>query len=114
MHNRIVIRNNIIDNTGCDGIRTIAYRNVLVEHNTIFRVGNYTMGDEAKFIAACFPQQCGKTIWQYNEIAYTAPTNPPYGTMDSQAFDIDHDCTGTHLFQYNYSHDNSLFVDFHH
>jgi hypothetical protein len=27
--------------------------------------------------------------------------------MDSQAFDIDHDCVGTHIFQYNYSHDNA-------
>jgi hypothetical protein len=107
LHNHVIIRGNLIDNTGCDGIRTIASKNVLVENNRVFRVGNYTMGEEALYIAACFPQHCGNTTWQYNEIAYTAPTYPGAGDMDSQAFDIDHDCIGTHIFQYNYSHDNT-------
>lgn len=106
MNDRLIIRNNLIENTGCDAIRTIAAKNILVEYNTVYHCGNYTLGEEPQYIAACFPQQCGNSIWQYNEIAYTAPTKPPAGDMDSQAFDIDHECVGTHIFQYNYTHDN--------
>ena len=107
LNTNVVIRNNLIDNTGCDAIRVVATDGALVEHNTIYRTGANTRGYEAEFIAAAFPQQSNNTTWQYNEIAYTASTAPSTGDLDSQAFDIDWGCGGKHIFQYNYSHDNA-------
>lgn len=106
MHDSVIIAGNLIDNIGADGIRVIASKNVLVEHNTVHRCGANNAGMELNYIAACFPQQCVNTLWQYNEIAYTAHSNPSVGDEDSEAFDIDWGCGGTHTFQYNYSHDN--------
>ncbi len=106
MHDSVTIAGNLIDNIGADGIRVIASKNVLVEHNTVYRCGANNAGMELNYIAACFPQQCVNTLWQYNEIAYTAHSNPSVGDEDSEAFDIDWGCGGTHTFQYNYSHDN--------
>lgn len=106
MHANVVVRGNRIDNIGADGIRMIACRDLLVERNTVYRCGRNNMGMELNYIAACFPQQCKTTVWQHNEVAYTAHSNPPVGDEDSEAFDIDWGCAGTHVFQYNYSHDN--------
>jgi hypothetical protein len=106
MHQKVIVRNNLIDNIGADGIRMIGCRDLLVEHNTVFRCGKNNQGMETNYIAGCFPQQCKNTTWQYNEVAYTDHSNPPVGDEDSEAFDIDWGCAGTHIFQYNYSHDN--------
>ncbi|MBD3243351.1 MAG: hypothetical protein GF331_22365 [Chitinivibrionales bacterium] len=106
MHDSVTIAGNLIDNIGADGIRVIASKNVLVEHNTVYRCGANIAGMELNYIAACFPQQCVNTLWQFNEIAYTAHSNPSVGDEDSEAFDIDWGCGGTHTFQYNYTHDN--------
>lgn len=108
MHQGLVIRRNRIENTGCDAIRVVCWRDVLVEHNIIDRAGANTRGYEAAWIAAAFPQQSVDTVWQFNEISRTAPTVPTGpGDLDSQPFDIDHHCGGTHVFQYNYTRDNA-------
>lgn len=101
------VSNNLIQNTGCDAIRVVGWNKALIEYNKIYNVGHNTRNYEASFIAAAFPQQSIDTVWQFNEIAYTKGTNPGEDSdMDSQAFDIDHHNGGTHIFQYNYTHDN--------
>ncbi|WP_029191529.1 hypothetical protein [Paenibacillus elgii] len=101
------VSRNLIQNTGCDAIRVVGWNKALIEYNNIYYVGHNTRNYEASFIAAAFPQQSIDTVWQFNEIAYTKGTNPGEGRdMDSQAFDIDHTNGGTHIFQYNYTHDN--------
>ncbi len=106
MHRRTVIRGNTIRDIGADGIRLIAMNGALVEHNVVDGCGAFTRGQNPGYIAACFPQQCKDTTWQFNEVARTAHGDVPSGDEDGQAFDIDWGCAGTHIFQYNYTHDN--------
>jgi len=91
----VVIRKNLLEDIGGDGIVPIACDKCIVERN-VLRGGGRRCRD-----AACgiWPWSCDSTIIQFNEVS---------GMMspeDGEAFNSDWNCRNT-LIQYNYSHDN--------
>lgn len=91
----VVIRNNVLEDIGGDGIVPIACDKALVERN-IIRGGRMRCDDYA---AGIWPWSCDNTTIQYNEVSGM------HGTKDGEGYDCDYNCQNT-LFQYNYSHDN--------
>ena len=91
----VVIRNNILDDIGGDGIVNVATDGALVEHNVVShasqRSQNYNVG--------IWPWSADNTIIQYNEVYGTK------GQHDAEGFDSDWNSRNT-IIQYNYSHDN--------
>ena len=92
----VVIRNNLLEDIGGDGIKVWGCENALVEYNRLTK-GRQRCDDYA---AGIWPWSSDGTIIQFNEVSGMK------GTRDGQAFDSDGNCRGT-LFQYNYSHDNA-------
>jgi len=91
----VVIRNNLLEDIGGDGIVPIGTDGCLVEYN-IIDGGRMRAQDYA---AGIWPWGCTNTVIQYNEVSGMK------GTRDGQGFDCDYECSGT-IIQYNYSHDN--------
>jgi len=91
----VVIRNNLLEDIGGDGIKIWGSNGALVEHNTI-RGGRMRAQDAA---AGIWPFDSDDTIIQFNDVAGMK------GTRDGQGFDSDYRCHRT-VIQYNYSHDN--------
>ena len=91
----VVVRGNVLEDIGGDGIVPIACDGALVERN-IVRGGRMRALDAA---AGIWPWSCDNTVIQHNEVSGMR------GTRDGQGFDSDWNCTNT-LIQYNYSHDN--------
>jgi hypothetical protein len=91
----VVIRGNLLEDIGGDGIVPIGCDGALVEHNTL-RGGRQRANDHA---AGIWPWGCKNTVIQFNEVSGMR------GTLDGQGFDSDYECSGT-IIQYNYSHDN--------
>ncbi|MHC4508142.1 MAG: right-handed parallel beta-helix repeat-containing protein [Planctomycetota bacterium] len=91
----VVIRGNLLEDIGGDGIKPWGSNGALVEYN-IVRGGRMRCLDAA---AGIWPWDCDDTIIQFNEVSGMK------GTRDGQGFDSDYRCRNT-LFQYNYSHDN--------
>ena len=94
-HLNVVIRGNLLEDFGGDGIVPIACDGALVEHN-VLRGGRQRCDDYA---AGIWPWSCDNTVIQFNEVSGMK------GTKDGQGFDSDWNCRNT-LIQYNYSHDN--------
>ena len=92
---RVVIRNNLLEDIGGDGIKVWGCDGARVEHNRL-RGANQRAPD---YSAGIWPWSSDHTLIQFNEVSGVK------GTRDGQAFDSDGNCHGT-LFQYNYSHDN--------
>lgn len=92
---RVVIRGNLLEDIGGDGIKIWGSNGALVEHNVI-RGGRMRCDDYA---AGIWPFASDDTIVQFNEVSGMK------GTKDGQGFDADYNCRRS-LFQYNYSHDN--------
>ncbi|HXK59638.1 MAG TPA: right-handed parallel beta-helix repeat-containing protein [Acidobacteriota bacterium] len=92
---RVVIRNNLLEDIGGDGIKPWGCDGAIVEHN-ILRKARQRCEDYA---AGIWPWNCDNTLIQFNEVSGVK------GTKDGQAFDSDGFCHNT-VFQYNYSHDN--------
>ncbi|RPI27883.1 MAG: right-handed parallel beta-helix repeat-containing protein [Acidobacteria bacterium] len=92
---RIVIRKNLLEDIGGDGIKPWGCDGTLIEHNVI-RGGRQRCRDYA---AGIWPWLSDNTVIQFNEVSRMK------GTKDGQAFDSDGFCHNT-VFQYNYSHDN--------
>ena len=93
----VVIRNNLLEDIGGDGIVPVACDGCIVEHNVLRGCGKrFPPGDAA---AGIWPWSCDNTIVQYNEVSGQS------GYWDSQGFDSDWNCRNT-IIQYNYSHDN--------
>lgn len=92
---RVVIRRNVLEDIGGDGIKPWGCDGALVEEN-VLRGGRQRCDDYA---AGIWPWNCANTIIQFNEVSGMK------GRKDGQAFDSDGYCTNT-VFQYNYSHDN--------
>jgi hypothetical protein len=92
---RVVIRGNLLEDIGGDGIKTWGCDGALVEHN-ILRGGRTRCADYA---AGIWPWDCDDTLIQFNEVSEMK------GTKDGQGFDADYRCRRS-VFQYNYSHDN--------
>ena len=91
----VVIRGNLLEDIGGDGIVPIGTEGCVVEYNKI--VGGRLRSQD--YAAGIWPWGCKNTIIQYNEVTGMK------GTLDGQAFDSDYECSGT-IIQYNYSHDN--------
>lgn len=92
----IVIRNNVFEGIGGNGLIVRAAVAPLVEHN-LFRYCGKKLSGNAMFFAFC-----DDAVGQYNE-AYEEVYEP--GETDAAGFDIDIQNKRT-VFQYNYSHDN--------
>jgi hypothetical protein len=91
----VVIRNNLLEDIGGDGIKLWGSDGGLVEHN-VLRGGRMRCQDAA---AGIWPFDCDDAIIQFNEVSGMK------GTKDGQGFDSDYLCHRSVL-QYNYSHDN--------
>ncbi len=91
----VLVRNNLLENIGGDGIKIWGTDGALVEYNTI-RGGQLRSGNAS---AGIWPFASTNVIMQYNEVSGL------HGTMDGQAFDADFYTVNT-VAQYNYSHDN--------
>jgi len=92
----VVIRNNVFQNVGGNGLITRAAAAPLVEHNLFCYCGLKLSGN------AMFFSFCDDPVGQYNE-AYEEVYEP--GETDAAGFDIDIKNKRA-IFQYNYSHDN--------
>lgn len=92
---RVVIRDNLVDDIGGDGIVPWATDGALVEHN-IARNCNRRAGS---YNAGIWPWSTDNSLFQLNEASITRTT------LDGQGFDSDFNSRNT-VFQYNYSHDN--------
>ncbi len=91
----VVIRGNLLEDIGGDGIVPLGCDGVLVEYN-VLRGAHERANDYA---AGIWPWSCDNATFQFNEVSGVK------GTKDGQGFDSDYNCRNT-LFQYNYSHDN--------
>ncbi len=91
----VVIRGNLLEDIGGDGIKIWGSNAALVERNVI-RGGRMRCADYA---AGIWPFASDDTVIQFNEVSGMK------GTKDGQGFDSDYLCRRS-LFQYNYSHDN--------
>jgi len=91
----VVIRNNIIDDTGGDGIVNVATDGALVEHNVVSRASQRSQ----EYNVGIWPWSADNTVIQYNEVYGTK------GQHDAEGFDSDWNSRDT-IIQYNYSHDN--------
>jgi hypothetical protein len=91
----VVIRNNLLEDFGGDGIKPWGCEGCVVEYNRLYK-GRQRCKDYA---AGIWPWACTDTVIQFNEVSEMK------GTKDGQSFDSDGFCVNT-VFQYNYSHDN--------
>ena len=97
----IYIANNTIYNIDGDGILIDGCKDVLVEHNVVYRaVINCWYG------VGMFNWNSDNTIFQFNEIYDTFPADSLKGAGDAQGIEIDALNRDTWV-QYNYVHDNS-------
>lgn len=91
----VVIRNNVLDDIGGDGIVAVATDGALIEHNVVSNGNQRSDG----YNVGIWPWSADNTVVQYNEVYRTK------GTRDSEGFDSDWNSRNT-VIQYNYSHDN--------
>ena len=93
----VVIRGNVIEDFGGDGIVPIGTDGCLIERN-VLRDGRQRAKD-----AACgiWPFASDNTVIQFNEVSGMRLD----GGHDGQGFDSVYNCRNT-IIQYNYSHDN--------
>ena len=91
----VVIRNNVLDDIGGDGIVNVATDGALVEHNVVSRASQRSQD----YNVGIWPWSADNTIVQYNEVYGTR------GQHDAEGFDSDWNSRNT-IIQYNYSHDN--------
>ncbi len=94
-HTNVVIRNNVLDDVGGDGIVPCMVNAPLVEYN----VASYCNNRSSDPNVAMWGWDVEDAVFQYNEAYLTQQTN------DGQGFDID-DYQRRTVIQYNYSHDN--------
>jgi len=92
----VVIRNNVLNNIGGDGIVTAVTDGPLVEYNLV----TYSNNRSGKNNIAIWTANSDNSVFQYNEAAYTQLREG-----DGEGFDIDFGGTNN-IMQYNYSHDN--------
>jgi hypothetical protein len=92
---RVVIRDNLVEDIGGDGIVPWATDGAIVEHN-IARDCNRRANT---YNAGIWPWSTDNTVLQLNEAAFTRTT------LDGQGFDSDYNSRNT-VIQYNFSRDN--------
>lgn len=91
----VVIRNNVLDDIGADGIVPVATDGALVEHNVVSNANQRSNG----YNDGIWPWSADNTVVQFNEVYGTK------GQRDGLGFDSDWNSRNT-IIQYNYSHDN--------
>jgi hypothetical protein len=91
----VVIRGNVLEDIGGDGIKLWGSNGGLIERNVI-RGGRMRCEDYA---AGIWPFDSDDTLIQFNEVSGMR------GTKDGQGFDADYRCRRS-VFQFNYSHHN--------
>jgi len=91
----VIIRGNVVDSAGGDGIVVRVCREPRIEGNLVKHAASLAK----EWVAGIWPFNCDDALFQYNEACST------HTTMDGQGFDADWMCRRT-VFQYNYSHDN--------
>lgn len=91
----VIIRGNLLEDIGGDGIVPIGCDGALVEKNILH--GGRTRCDD--YAAGIWPWSCDNTTIQFNEVSGMK------GDKDAEGYDSDYNCRNT-LFQYNYSHNN--------
>lgn len=97
----IVIRNNILDEIGGDGILVMGGDGALVEKNVVSNSGLFKDVGKIHWVAI-WCHSSNNCVFQYNEVYGNSGKN---NGNDLQAFDADIACENC-IFQYNYSHDN--------
>jgi hypothetical protein len=91
----VVIRNNILDDIGGDGIVPVATDGAVVEYNVVSNASQRSQD----YNVGIWPWSADHTIVQFNEVSGTR------GQHDAEGFDSDWNSRDT-IIQYNYSHDN--------
>jgi hypothetical protein len=91
----VVIRRNVLDDIGGDGIVPVATDGALVEYNEVSRANQRSQG----YNVGIWPWSADNTTVQFNEVYGT------HGQRDGEGFDSDWNSRNT-VIQYNYSHDN--------
>jgi hypothetical protein len=91
----VVIRDNVLDDIGGDGIVAVATDGALVEYNVVSRANQRSEG----YNVAIWAWSADNTVIQYNEAYLTR------GERDGEGFDSDWNSRNT-IIQYNYSHEN--------
>lgn len=91
----VIIRDNLVEDIGGDGIVPWATDGAIVEHN----IARHCNRRAATYDAGIWPWSTDNSLFQLNEAAFT------HGTTDGEGFDSDYNSRNT-LFQYNYGHDN--------
>lgn len=91
----VVIRKNVLDDIGGDGIVNVATDGALVEYNVVSHASQRSQD----YNVGIWPFSSDNTIIQYNEVYGTR------GQHDAEGFDSDWNSRNT-IIQYNYSHDN--------
>ena len=91
----VLIRGNVLEDIGGDGIVPVATDGAVVEYNVVGHANQRSEG----YNVAIWPWSADNTVIQYNE-AYSTR-----GQRDGEGFDSDWNSRNT-LIQYNYSHDN--------
>ena len=111
--NDIIVRKNVINNLGGDGIFVSGCYKGLIEYNNVnrscLRSGDPDLPGGENFwphTAAIWIARCDETVMQYNEV-YNTGRQP--GNGDGFAYDFDFDCRKC-IFQYNYSFNNHGFL----
>lgn len=92
----VIVRNNVLNDIGGDGIVLVATDGGLIEHN----VATYTNARSGKNNIAIWCGVSDNCVIQFNEAAYTQVREG-----DGEGFDIDYGGENN-ILQYNYSHDN--------
>ncbi len=91
----VVIRNNVLDDIGGDGIVNVATDGALVEYNVVAHASQRSQD----YNVGIWPWSADNTVIQFNEVYGTR------GQHDAEGFDSDWNSRNT-IIQYNYSHDN--------
>lgn len=94
---KVVIRNNLIEGVGGDGIVPSCCDGAVIEWNTMRDCPRY--GEDGGAAAGIWPFSCDNTLLQFNEVSGHK------AWIDAQAFDCDYNCNNT-TYRFNYSHDN--------
>ncbi|MDI6617286.1 MAG: right-handed parallel beta-helix repeat-containing protein [Clostridiales bacterium] len=100
-HTHVVIRNNLIERTGSDGIIVANSISPLIDGNRCLDAGALGTLEDTHLIAGIWVCATENALIQYNEVARTRLFE-----NDGTAFDTDWGTSGDTIFQYNYSHDN--------
>ena len=91
----VVIRNNVLDDIGGDGIVNVATDGAVVEFNVVAHASQRSQD----YNVGIWPWSADNTVVQFNEVYGTR------GQHDAEGFDSDWNSRNT-IIQYNYSHDN--------